>query len=153
MEENQISVLESLESELVQASSGKRLANYILDVIVFYLFVLFLGIVIGVSSPGTLSSPLFTDAIISRIFGLALYGVFMGVYEAITKGKTVGKLITGTKAVNQDGTTISFKTGLLRGFSRAVPLEVFSGLGSPCFPWHDKWTDTYVIDLKESHLI
>ncbi|HEX9513187.1 MAG TPA: hypothetical protein VF939_22005 [Puia sp.] len=33
-----------------------------------------------------------------------------------------------------------------------VPFEVFSALGSPCHPWHDRWTDTLVIDERLSQL-
>jgi hypothetical protein len=31
---------------------------------------------------------------------------------------------------------------------RLVPFEQFSALGSPSYPWHDRWTKTIVIDEK-----
>jgi hypothetical protein len=31
-----------------------------------------------------------------------------------------------------------------------VPFEAFSALGTPSYPWHDKWTRTVVIDEKAS---
>ena len=75
----------------------------------------------------------------------------MFLVEALFKGKSLGKLITGTRAVNEDGSNLSAKTALLRGLSRAVPFNAFSALGTPSYPWHDKWTNSYVIDEKESN--
>jgi uncharacterized RDD family membrane protein YckC len=70
----------------------------------------------------------------------------------VFRGKSIGKLITGTKAVNEDGSDISFGKAFARGFSRAVPFDAFSALGDPSYPWHDKWTNTYVIDEKQTRL-
>ncbi|MCC6287840.1 MAG: RDD family protein [Chitinophagaceae bacterium] len=157
MEENtQINLLADIEStHLVQASTGKRFANYIIDIITFYVAVFALGIILALISPAYIdwinngnNSPGFR--LVDRLIGLVMYGVFMGLVEAVTKGRSLGKLITRTRAVNQDGSTIAAGTAFLRGLSRAVPFEAFSALGSPSFPWHDKWTKTYVIDIKES---
>ena len=77
----------------------------------------------------------------------------MSAIEAITKGRSLGKIITGTKAVNDDGSNIGSGTAFKRGFSRIVPFEIFTALGSPSYPWHDKWNHTYVIDIKKSSII
>ncbi|MBS1605665.1 MAG: RDD family protein [Bacteroidetes bacterium] len=139
-----------------QAGSGKRLANYVIDRIAFLLIIflstlLFLIVdvddansfinyyAVGFIGCGSIPGSLF--------YGLA-QGVFTGLVEGLTRGKSLGKLITGTRTVNGDGSRISFKTGLLRGLSRAVPLEVFSGLGRVSYPWHDKWTGTMVVDER-----
>jgi hypothetical protein len=58
-------------------------------------------------------------------------------------------MITGTKAVNHDGSNISAKTAFLRTLCRLVPFEPFSAFG---IPWHDSWTHTHVIDVKQSQL-
>jgi uncharacterized RDD family membrane protein YckC len=81
-----------------------------------------------------------------------MYGAYMAIIEGIFKGRSIGKFITGTKAVNEDGSNISFTTAIARGFSRIVPFEPFSALGSPSYPWHDKWNKTYVIDIRNSSL-
>ncbi len=65
------------------------------------------------------------------IIGIWLFSVMFDVlllaaFESFTGGKTPGKYITGTRAINDDGTRISFKTALLRSLSRIVPFEVFS---------------------------
>ncbi len=42
----------------------------------------------------------------------------------------------------------TFTQLLARNFIRAVPFNALSAFGNPCAPWHDKWSDTYVIDEK-----
>jgi uncharacterized RDD family membrane protein YckC len=143
----------AIELNLVQASSGKRFANYLIDLICFYLCVFLWGVVIAIVSPSTIDSlddsPFGTMS--ERLITLILYGIFMGLIEGIFRGKSIGKFITRTKAVNEfDGSDISFGTAFLRGLSRAVPFEAFSALGNPSYPWHDKWNNTVVIDEKET---
>jgi uncharacterized RDD family membrane protein YckC len=155
MEETiQQDILVDVEPQLVQAGSGKRLANYFIDLILFYILFFIAGMVIAVVSPESLENDtLFSNNIfLDRLFSLLLFGLYMSIVEGIFKGRTLGKLITGTKAVNADGSTISFSTALGRGFSRIVPFEPLSALGNPPYPWHDKWTNTYVIDIRQSSL-
>jgi uncharacterized RDD family membrane protein YckC len=83
---------------------------------------------------------------------ITFFVFIIAILESVTGGKTLGKLITGTRAVNQDGTRVSPRTAILRCLSRMVPFEPFSALGSPSFPWHDRWTNTFVIDERESTL-
>jgi uncharacterized RDD family membrane protein YckC len=143
------------EYQLVQASGGKRFANYIIDVIVFYALLIGSGIIIALLNPAALDSISEDDSLganlLDRLVGLILYGLYMFIIEALFKGKSLGKLITGTRAVNEDGSNISVKSAFLRGLCRAVPFEAFSALGTPSYPWHDKWTKTYVIDERESN--
>ncbi|WP_153801237.1 RDD family protein [Foetidibacter luteolus] len=141
------------EYELVRASTGQRFANYIIDVIFFYVLFIVLGVVIAFTSPSMLEEVDNNSVginLIDRLISLVLYALYMGLMEGLTKGRSLGKLITGTKAVNMDGSKISFATAFARGFSRAVPFCVFSAFGTPCNPWQDKWTNTMVIDIKKS---
>jgi len=144
-----------VESTLIRASTGKRFANYIIDVLLFYAIVVGVGIAIVLFSPVTAdslgdSSPI---TVMDRIIGLVLYAVFMSLVEGLFKGKSLGKLITGTRAVNLDGSKISFRKAFARGFSRAVPFSAFTAFGTPCDPIQDSWTHTMVIDEKQSHII
>jgi uncharacterized RDD family membrane protein YckC len=139
------------EYRLVQASAGKRFANYIIDIIFFVVVAVVAIIILSPSLADSLSQEnreaTLTENLVI-IFFMILY--WFGV-EAIFKGKTLGKLITGTRAVNEDGSNLTVKAALLRSLCRAVPFEVFSALGSPSYPWHDKWAKSYVIDEKESN--
>ena len=149
-------LLNSFESHLVRASAGQRFANYIIDFVVFIIVLFIVAVIVGVVSPETLNAYVDDDSassgLVDRLLTIIFYGTYMGIVEAVFKGKSLGKLITGTRAVNLDGTRISAGTAFARGFSRAVPFAAFSALGSPCNPWQDKWTKTLVINEKESEL-
>ena len=73
------------------------------------------------------------------------YLVYYTFCEKVFRGYTLGKLITGTRAIREDGQELSFKDAFLRSLSRVVPFEPFSGFG---FPWHDRWTNTRVIKSR-----
>ncbi|MFC0181634.1 RDD family protein [Pseudarcicella hirudinis] len=134
------------EVELTPASTVKRFINYLIDVILFYILMLVIGLSIALFIPSLIETMANINAFADRILTLVLFALYMSVTEAIFKGKSLGKLITGTRAVNLDGSEISLSTAFGRGFSRAVPLCVFSAFGNPCNPWQDRWTDTVVID-------
>lgn len=139
--------------EYARADTGKRFLNYIIDLVVFYLLFFGIGIVIAIISPESIDSLLVEDqsagaALGDRILSILFYAIYMSLMEAVFKGKSLGKLITGTRAVNLDGSRISTGTAFARGFSRAVPFCAFSALGNPCNPWQDKWTNTIVVEEK-----
>ncbi|RPD42932.1 RDD family protein [Chitinophaga barathri] len=142
------------EINLVQASTGKRFANYIIDTICYYVLVFILGMILGLVFPQYFDFVETSSGgeLLDRIVWILIYGALMGLLEGVLKGKTPGKYITGTIAVNEDGSTISMSTAFKRGFIRMIPFCAFSALGSPCYPWQDKWTNTYVIDQKTSVL-
>jgi uncharacterized RDD family membrane protein YckC len=139
----------AMEVNYERASTGRRFANYIIDFIVFYVVIILLAIILGIFAP-TLIEELTDDnsslGLLDRIVTLILYAVFMSINEIWFKGKSVGKYITKTRAVNVDGSRISASTAFARGFSRAVPFCALSAFGNPCNPWQDKWTNTIVVN-------
>lgn len=148
----QENLLGNFEDSIIRASTGKRLANYIIDFCLFYTLVIIVGILVVIYSP-TAFNTLENSAgfgIAERLLTLLFYAIYMGFVEMLFKGKSLGKLITGTRAVNIDGSRISANTAFLRGFSRAVPFCAFSAFGTPCNPWQDKWTNSLVMDEKQS---
>lgn len=135
--------------EMVQASSGKRFANYIIDLVCFYLLFIFWGVLLAFIAPEKIEELANINGLLDRLVTLVLYALFYGFIEMIFRGRTFGKFITGTKAVNLfDGSDISASTAFKRGLCRAVPFDAFSAIGNPSYPWHDRWTDTVVIDEK-----
>jgi hypothetical protein len=140
-------------SQLVYASTLKRFLNLIIDLALFFLIIIGVGVVLIFLAPETLATYMVyseANGLVERLFSIMLYAVIMGLTEGFTNGRSLGKLITGTRAVNEDGTSISFGTALKRGFIRALPFVQFSAFGNPCLPWQDRWTNTCVIDLKQS---
>ena len=84
--------------------------------------------------------------LLALILGWFNYLIYYTFCELAFKGYTLGKLITGTKAIRNDGQPLMFKDTLLRSLSRMVPFEVFSGFGDK--PWHDSWTNTTVVKAR-----
>jgi uncharacterized RDD family membrane protein YckC len=150
METIEQDILVDLQPRLVHANTGKRLANYFIDLVIFYLLFFVGALALFVASPDTAEGSSDTaNTLWLRLFAMLTYGLYMGLLEGVFKGRTVGKFITGTKVVNEDGSPISFSTALARGFCRIVPFEPLSAFGNP---WHDKWNKTYVIDVRGSRL-
>ena len=141
------------EAEPVKAKSGKRFLNYLVDWGLFYMALVLYGLFLAVSESsfaddlGSFSS---NYPILDWLLTMVMYAVYMGAMEAIFKGKTLGKLLTKTRAVNLDGSILSTRTAFLRGFTRTIPFAAFSALGSPCYPWWDRWTGTVVMDEKRT---
>jgi len=139
---------------LTQAGSGKRLANYIVDLISFYVFMYFFSYVI-VEVSMDLAIIMYAEPeyggrpLLAQLINMGFYGFYMGLLETLFRGRSLGKLITGTIAVNEDGTRINGRKALLRGLCRAVPFNALSALGTPCYPWHDKWNNTYVVGYAD----
>jgi uncharacterized RDD family membrane protein YckC len=147
----QESLLTGIEFNPVIASVGKRFLNYLIDLIVFYVIMFVLGILLVRQiyewrlESGEAAATLKLQLV--AIFILLLYYFLC---EAFSGGRTIGKFVTGTKVVNEDGTDITMNTALLRTLCRLVPFEPLSTFGGR--PWHDKWTRTYVIDVKQTAL-
>jgi uncharacterized RDD family membrane protein YckC len=131
-----------------RAGIGKRFINYLVDIIVFFVVLMMIGVVLAFVAPAAIDNldefNWFTD----RILSLVLYAAYMSLVEIIFKGKSIGKFITRTRAVNFDGSRITARNAFGRGFSRAVPFCALSAFGTPCNPWQDKGTNTMVIEDK-----
>lgn len=80
------------------------------------------------------------------IIGATTTILYYTICETLFRGYTLGKLITGTRAIRQNGDELRFKDALLRSLCRLVPFEWFSGFGYR--PWHDTWTNTMVIKTR-----
>jgi uncharacterized RDD family membrane protein YckC len=138
-----------------EASTSQRFCNFLIDgILVQYAMAFLGGIALGVvllltsseaaadygedSSPGLI--------VITYLMILLLDLAYFTLCEKLFGGRTLGKLITGSKAVREDGTSLTWKDACLRSLSRMVPFEPFSALGGA--PWHDRWTKTTVVRTR-----
>jgi len=142
-----INTFEQIDYRYCRASSGLRLANYIIDTIFIYGLMFVLGIVIAIIDPSIID--ILDDGITERIVGMIFYGVIMSFTEAMLNGKSIGKLITKTKAVNLDGSDLTFEKTFTRNLLRIVPFDALTAFGTPPNPWHDRWSDTMVVEDKK----
>jgi len=144
---------DSEQTPLIPAQHSLRLANYFIDVILFSLLVLPLFL-----SYSPLRTMMFEDnetqlTFFGQLALLLLYGMYMGIIEAIFAGRSPGKFVTGTRVVRVDtGEPIDAQVALLRGLCRAVPFESFSALSFPCVPWHDRWSKTRVVKIGRERM-
>jgi uncharacterized RDD family membrane protein YckC len=136
---------------LKTASAGKRLANRIIDLIVFVILAFVFGmasaIVVLIIYPEAADTMEADFEKYNLLFTLVLHLAYYTILEA-SSGRTIGKLITGTRVVDKHGKTPGINAIFLRSLSRMVPFEAFSFLGTVPRGWHDTWTDTWVIDSK-----
>lgn len=134
------------------ASTGQRFVNYLIDTIAMYIFSYGAGLIFGVliyAAGGMDSSGDFKAG--ATFFLLIIMLCFFVVYytfsEGVSGGRSLGKLVTGTKVVKIDDSEITWKDAFIRSLCRLVPFEPLSILGGT--PWHDSWTDTKVIKIRK----
>jgi uncharacterized RDD family membrane protein YckC len=135
---------------LVPASVGKRLLNFIIDTVAFYIIAFIIAILLALTLQDKYLE--YVDHVGEKgifVFSLLLDIAYFTIAEGFCNGRTLGKLCTGTRVVNQDGSGIDLKKAFLRTLSRLIPFEVISIFFSTR-PWHDAWTNTWVIDVKRS---
>ncbi|RXM40381.1 RDD family protein [Chryseobacterium sp. CH21] len=136
-----------------KAPTGTRFLNYFLDrifiqiifYIFFFAFALFYSIVFGeIISEEDIdnNTSVAVSIIISYFFVFFAYFFFMEYYL----GKTIAKYITGTKVISIDGNQPTSLQIVGRIFSRMVPFDSLSFFGES--GWHDKWSETRVINIK-----
>lgn len=140
------------------ASTGQRLVNFLIDTVLLCNFVFsgVIGFVIGLvmamlgyrSMIIEISSSLWLTWLLNYIVGSIAIVLSYTLIEGASHGRTVGKLITRTQVVREDGSPITLKDAFLRSLCRIVPFEPFSGFTEE--PWHDTWTRTTVVKKRKS---
>ncbi|HVF96638.1 MAG TPA: RDD family protein [Flavisolibacter sp.] len=145
------------DGELVQyqdATTSQRFVNFLVDAILMefglafatgYLLTKVLMLVSPESTYDWLSDESFLTSYVVGLFNHIIYYTFC---EKAFRGYTLGKLITGTRAVREDGGELTLRNAFLRSLSRIVPFETLSIWFGDGGPWHDKWTNTRVIKAR-----
>lgn len=142
--------LSKSEVNLVKAATGKRFTNYIIDRIVFTLALY--GIIISLTMvPFFYSFITEINTVVDYIFSSVIFALLYFSIETLTGGKTIGKYITQTRVLTVKGKKPNFNHYLARSFSRIVPFEPFSFINDVSNGWHDKWSETIVIDERKSN--
>ncbi len=128
---------------LDEASTGQRLLTLFVD----YLAVVALATIaltFRVRQPGEAQDNANDYA---ELLGVVfLFGYYL-LCEATT-GRTLGKLVSGTKVVSERGGVPTFGQIAARTAARLVPFEplsfIFSNSG-----WHDRWSATRVVRVRD----
>jgi uncharacterized RDD family membrane protein YckC len=156
-------LLQDVESAAITyeyASQGQRFLNWLIDNLfiryaVGYISGIVWGLMLREFAPDFLNKIAAAQQnnvmsiefyLLAFFIAIVNYFIYYTFCEKLFKGYTLGKLITGTRAIRQDGDELTFKDAALRSLSRCVPFEVFSGFST--LPWHDSWTNTMVIKSR-----
>jgi uncharacterized RDD family membrane protein YckC len=132
------------------ARLSKRFANHLIDSVGHY----FLGAVVTASlaylrdagwSVGSFLEQL--GFLGNLVFGICIAAGYYIYFETLFS-ITPGKWITGTRVVTTAGTKPSFGVIFKRTLCRMVPFEAFSFLGESSQGWHDRWSGTLVVDIR-----
>ncbi len=133
------------------ASNKQRLANYAIDYVLQILLGGLFGTLIGLTA--YFGENILLEAIRDMtkiqefIFGCVMALIYYNLTE-IFLSRTVGKFITKTIVVMEDGSKPDYKTILLRTICRLIPFNALSFLGTPCRGWHDSLSKTYVVQKE-----
>lgn len=130
---------EDFESKV--ASKGLRFANAMID-----------GILVGVPLSfltnfilyGGIVAPTAEFDFRPTLINWVLVTTYFIVMENAT-GKSVGKMITGTRVIDHHGNKPTSNQIIGRSLARLIPFEAFSFLGEKGIGWHDSMSKTYVI--------
>lgn len=135
------------------ASKGKRIANVFVDYFIRLVIALMVGVIIGVLSELTNIDTLY-DWVVSEnkikdyIIDIIILVIYYNIIEALT-GRSIGKYVTKTKIVLEDGSKPDFQQILIRTLCRLIPFDAFSFLGAEARGWHDSLSKTFVVDVEK----
>lgn len=130
----------------------KRLLNLVIDTAVVYALFFILGVIAEVLS--YFDYPAFSiwfyemDGVTDRLFSVLATVIYLFAMEVTTQ-RSIGKFITGTMVIAEDGTKPEPKKIMVRALCRIIGIEALSFLKAKPRGWHDSAADTYVVDTKK----
>ena len=129
---------------MTQVDKGIRVGNCIIDLLVVAFIIVLAGYLISLAYPQIIdsNSPAL-DAFTSTIFFLYYF-----VLEFFT-GKTIGKMLTKTVAVDKNGNKPKILNLIVRSSARLIPIEGFSFMFGPT-GFHDVISGTRVIKINKA---
>lgn len=132
--------------EIILVSGWIRLANYFIDYIAQIVLGGIIGGILGALF-GYQAVIMLSDLLNKALFSLAIFFLYYMILEG-TAGRTLGKLITGTKVVNISGEKPSLGQIIGRTLTRFIPFEFVTFFGSETHGLHDRWASTYVVKTR-----
>ncbi|MEJ5914107.1 RDD family protein [Pseudokineococcus sp. 1T1Z-3] len=110
--------------ELPRASPAVRLVSGLLDALVVVLLAVVLAFTLGPLLP------LGNTSAVATIVGLALALLFLAVpagVETLTRGRSLGRLVVGTRVVRDDGGPTRFRHAFVRALAGVLELWLLAG--------------------------
>jgi len=142
--------LQATGSSLVPAHWFRRLVNYLIDMPIALVASVFCMLMVSAIA-GAVSNDKIPEKTLEYLGGGAFLLTFAA-YFALPEllfGRTLGKLVTGTKAVMDNGSKLTFDAAVSRAAIRMINIEVFSFVGKKTpVGWHDKVAKSIVITVR-----
>ncbi len=139
------------------ATTGQRFTNYIIDSIALIIGIVILSAMFGVllvvlgNEEVLQEVPEETSKITDYVIGAIAMTIYFVISEFFFKGKSLGKIITKTRAVTASGEIMNFNQTLIRSLCRSIPFDAFSFLaGGQPVGWHDSISNTKVVSEKDA---
>ena len=138
-------------SDELLASHGQMFLNLLLDtimqLILFFIVLVFIVAKAEASGDKTFVTGLPTNTLAQYTITTCIALFYYNVFE-IFSARTVGKWITQTIVVDQNGEKPNHETIMVRSLCRLIPFNALSIIGFPARTWHDSISKTYVVDKK-----
>lgn len=141
-----------LEKKLL-TSDRDRFFNGVIDfvfisvfIFVFSFFIVIIGNVFQWNTYGAWVEIMISLGVVGTYLSFAMiyYLFFEGLF-----GRTIGKIVTGSVVVDENGLKPSFKIIFIRTLYRLIPFEALSFLSKSAKFWHDSFSKTYVVEKKD----
>ncbi|WP_185817093.1 RDD family protein [Hymenobacter metallilatus] len=142
MEHVTLSTEYTTEPTLIRAGQGRRLANLLIDSLAIFAMIFGLGVVLAATGQEALLDSL-DNGLLERLLFIVLSVAYYLIMEGLF-GRTLGKILTRTRVVTDEGLQPSFGDILKRTAWRIVPFDGLSFLGD-AYGWHDSRSNTMVV--------
>jgi uncharacterized RDD family membrane protein YckC len=133
------------------ASLSQRFLNLLIDtlmqLILFFIVLVFMAANAQASGDKTFIANFEKNTILQYSITIAIALFYYNVFE-IASARSVGKWITQTIVVDENGEKPNSETILVRSLCRLIPFNALSFLGISGRGWHDTISKTYVVNKK-----
>jgi uncharacterized RDD family membrane protein YckC len=140
--------------DYVIASIGQRFLNYLIDsimqvilMIVLAIFTFIISDLLGSKKAIEFVAKLDQNTIALYTVAFTIVLIYFNFFE-ILFSRTIGKFITQTIVVDENGEIPKSDTILIRSLCRLIPFDPLSVLLFQGRAWHDSISNTYVVDKK-----
>ncbi len=136
-------------TEEILASHRERFLNLLMDYVgqIFLYIIAFViaGTIAQANGNKDFMANFVKNDIAQYTFATCVTLFYYNVFE-IFSARTIGKFITQTIVVDENGEKPNHERILVRSLCRLIPFEMFSFLGMPARGWHDSISKTYVVN-------
>jgi uncharacterized RDD family membrane protein YckC len=139
--------VEQPSKELELASRMRRLVNTFVDSICFFVLVVLLALILALAGLDSTLEALSQSGGWDQLLGVVLFSIYYIAFESLT-GRTPGKLLTGTRVVQESGGQPTVPQILGRTAARFIPFEALSFLSRRRIGWHDSLSKTRVVRVR-----